>query len=61
MGREVINIAGKALRPGVTTDEIDRILHEALNYYNFPKCVCTSVNEVIYHGKNSILDGSSRW
>lgn len=45
MGREVLDIAGKALRPGVTTDEIDRVVHEAtlerdcypspLNYYNF--------------------------
>jgi len=60
MGREVLDIAGRALRPGVTTDEIDRIVHEAclerdcypspLNYYNFPKSVCTSVNEVICHG-----------
>ena len=57
MGREVLDVAGKAVRPGVTTDEIDRIVHEAcverdcypspLNYYNFPKSVCTSVNEVI--------------
>jgi len=60
MGREVLDVAGKALRVGVTTDEIDRIVHEAcvernvypspLNYYNFPKSVCTSVNEVICHG-----------
>lgn len=60
MGREVLDIAGNALRVGVTTDEIDRIVHEAcierdvypspLNYYNFPKSVCTSVNEVICHG-----------
>lgn len=60
MGREVLDIGGKALRPGVTTDEIDRVVHEAsierscypspLNYYNFPKSVCTSVNEVICHG-----------
>ena len=59
MGREVLDVAGKALRPGVTTDEIDRIVHEAcierdcypspLNYYNFPKSVCTSVNEVIWY------------
>ena len=57
MGREVLDIAGKALRVGVTTDEIDRVVHEAclerdcypspLNYYNFPKSLCTSVNEVI--------------
>uniref|UniRef100_A0A7M5WXM5 Methionine aminopeptidase n=1 Tax=Clytia hemisphaerica TaxID=252671 RepID=A0A7M5WXM5_9CNID len=43
-----------------TTDEIDRIVHEAtierncypspLNYYTFPKSCCTSVNEVICHG-----------
>ena len=54
MGREVLNEGGKALRLGVTTDEIDRVIHEAcmerdcypspLNYYNFPKSVCTSVN-----------------
>ena len=60
MGREVLDVAGKALRPGVTTDEIDRIVHDAcierdcypspLNYYQFPKSVCTSVNEVICHG-----------
>lgn len=45
---------------GVTTDEIDRIVHEAcierdcypspLNYYEFPASCCTSVNEVICHG-----------
>jgi len=60
MGREVLNAGGKALGVGVTTDEIDRVVHEAamerdcypspLNYYNFPKSVCTSVNEVICHG-----------
>ncbi len=47
IGREVLDLAGQAVRPGVTTDEIDRIAHEAcierncypspLNYYNFPK------------------------
>ena len=60
MGREVLDAGGRALRVGVTTDEIDRVVHEAcmerdcypspLNYYNFPKSVCTSVNEVICHG-----------
>jgi methionyl aminopeptidase len=60
IGREVLDIAGNALRVGVTGDEIDRILHEAcmerecypspLNYYNFPKSHCISVNEVICHG-----------
>lgn len=60
MGREVLDAAGHALRVGVTTDEIDRVVHDAclersvypspLNYYNFPKSVCTSINEVICHG-----------
>ncbi|KAJ1830876.1 Methionine aminopeptidase 1 [Coemansia sp. RSA 2711] len=60
LGREVLDIAARAIKVGVTTDEIDRIVHEAtierkaypspLNYYNFPKSVCTSVNEVICHG-----------
>ncbi|CAM9890993.1 unnamed protein product [Ascophyllum nodosum] len=60
VGREVLDVAGKAVRAGVTTDEIDRVTHEAcverdaypspLNYYNFPKSVCTSVNESICHG-----------
>jgi methionyl aminopeptidase len=60
MGRQVLEVAARALRVGVTTDEIDRIVHDAcierdcypspLNYYNFPKSVCTSVNEVICHG-----------
>lgn len=60
LGREVLNEAAKACDVGVTTDEIDRVVHEAcierdcypspLNYYNFPKSCCTSVNEVICHG-----------
>lgn len=52
--------AGKAVRPGVTTDELDRIAHEymvdhgaypsTLGYKGFPKSCCTSLNEVICHG-----------
>jgi methionyl aminopeptidase len=51
---------GKAIVPGVTTDELDRVGHEflcdhgaypsTLGYRNFPKSLCTSVNEVICHG-----------
>ena len=51
LGREVLNEAAKAADVGVTTDELDRIVHEAaierecypspLNYYQFPKSVCT--------------------
>ena len=60
LGREVLDEAAAAITPGITTDEIDRIVHEAtvdrecypspLNYYKFPKSCCTSVNEVICHG-----------
>lgn len=60
LAREVLDEAAKAAAVGVTTDELDRIVHEAaierecypspLNYYKFPKSVCTSVNEVICHG-----------
>src|SRR5690625_4886223 len=51
---------GKAVTPGVTTDELDRIVHEylcdhgaypsTLGYKGFPKSCCTSLNEVICHG-----------
>lgn len=60
LGREILDIAAAAIVPGTTTDEIDEIVHNEtikrgaypspLNYYNFPKSVCTSVNEVICHG-----------
>jgi methionyl aminopeptidase len=60
IGREVLDIAGSVVRAGITCDEIDRIVHEAivergaypspLNYHNFKKSLCTSVNEVICHG-----------
>lgn len=57
---QAMHEAGKAIAPGVTTDELDRIAHEymcdhgaypsSLGYRDFPKSVCTSVNEVVCHG-----------
>src|SRR5215469_13394764 len=51
---------GRHVKPGVTTDEIDRVVHEflidhgaypsTLGYRGFPKSCCTSLNEVICHG-----------
>lgn len=29
MGREILDIAARAAQPGVTTDQIDKIVHEA--------------------------------
>src|SRR5437667_2631433 len=53
-------LAGEHCKPGVTTDEIDRLVHEflcdhgaypsTLGYKGFPKSCCTSLNEVICHG-----------
>jgi len=58
--REVLEACKAAVRPGITTDAIDAIGHEAyiarggypstLNYHSFKKSLCTSVNEVICHG-----------
>lgn len=57
---EVLEVTGAAVAPGVTTDDLDRVAHQAyldrgaypstLNYHGYPKSICTSVNEVICHG-----------
>jgi methionyl aminopeptidase len=57
---EVLQVTGAAVAPGVTTDALDQIAHQAyidrgaypstLNYHGYPKSICTSVNEVICHG-----------
>jgi methionyl aminopeptidase len=51
---------GAVVAPGVSTDEVDRVVHEylvahdaypsTLGYKGFPKSCCTSLNEVICHG-----------
>ncbi|KAJ3998188.1 peptidase M24, structural domain-containing protein [Lentinula boryana] len=60
LSREVLDIAASHVRPGITTDELDEIVHNAtiernaypstMNYRGYPKSVCTSINEVICHG-----------
>ncbi len=57
---QALQLVGKHVAPGITTDELDRIGHEflidngaypsTLGYRHFPKSLCTSVNEVICHG-----------
>jgi methionyl aminopeptidase len=60
MAAETLLGVGDILRPGMTTEEIDRFVHEdtlrrggwpaPLNYHGFPKSVCTSINEIVCHG-----------
>ncbi len=60
VARAVLDTVLGAVRPGITTEALDVIAHEAavergaypspLNYHGFPKSLCTSVNEVICHG-----------
>ncbi len=58
---EVLDVVGEHVRPGVTTDELDRVCYEHIvnvqkaipanvGYRGFPKTVCTSVNHVVCHG-----------
>lgn len=58
--RAALEAVAAHIRPGVTTDELDKVLVKAaverecypspLGYHGYPKSVCTSVNEVICHG-----------
>jgi len=61
LAAQVLDMIGERVRPGVSTEELDRICHEyivdeldavpaPLNYRGFPKSICTSVNHVVCHG-----------
>ncbi|MBN3300248.1 MAP12 aminopeptidase, partial [Amia calva] len=60
LARRILLLAGKSLKVGMTTEEIDFIVHQEtirhnaypspLGYGGFPKSVCTSVNNVVCHG-----------
>ena len=53
-------LAGEMVRPGITTGEIDKAVHDFiisrgakpsfLHYQGYPASVCISVNEVVIHG-----------
>jgi methionyl aminopeptidase len=57
---QAMHAAAAVISPAVTTDDLDRVVHEflidhraypsTLGYRGFPKSCCTSVNEVICHG-----------
>ncbi|MGI8797948.1 MAG: type I methionyl aminopeptidase [Pseudonocardia sp.] len=60
IGTQALEVGGKAVAPGVTTDEVDAVVHEflcdsgaypsTLGYKGYKKSCCTSLNEVICHG-----------
>ena len=60
LARRMLDYAESLAKPGVSTDFIDSmVLKEIIklgaypspvNYYGFPKAICTSVNEVVCHG-----------
>ena len=57
MAAETLLVVGDHLRPGMTTEDINTLVHEdtlarggfpaPLNYRGFPKSVCTSINDVV--------------
>lgn len=60
LARETLEVAGRCVAPGVTTDAIDAVVHDfvvsrgaypsPLGYLRFPKSVSTSVNDILAHG-----------
>jgi methionyl aminopeptidase len=61
LAADVLDMIGEYVKPGVSTDDLDRICHDfivteqnavpaPLNYRGFPKSICTSVNHVVCHG-----------
>ena len=61
LAANVLDMIGEYVKPGVSTEELDRICHKyiveeidaipaPLNYRGFPKSICTSVNHVVCHG-----------
>ena len=60
LAAQAIELAGSLITPGISTNDLDVIVHEflvskgaypsTLGYRGFPKSCCTSVNEIICHG-----------
>src|SRR5690606_37701359 len=61
LAADVLDMIGEHVKPGISTEELDRLCHEYivnvqkavpanLGYKGFPKVICTSVNNVICHG-----------
>jgi methionyl aminopeptidase len=67
---EALNVVKEAVRPGISTDELDSIAEREIRargaipafkgYRNYPKTLCASVNEQVVHGipsKRKLRDG----
>src|SRR3954467_12851470 len=60
VGAEMHEKVREAIRPGITTLELDRVARDVLdrreaksnflNYHGFPAVICTSPNDMIVHG-----------
>ena len=61
LAADVLHMIRPHVKPGVTTNELDKICHDyivqeqnaipaPLNYHGFPKSICTSVNHQVCHG-----------
>jgi len=61
LAAEVLDMIGEHVKPGITTDELDRLCYQHIvehqkaipanvGYNGYPKTVCTSVNHVVCHG-----------
>jgi methionyl aminopeptidase len=61
LAADVLRMIAPHVKPGVTTDELDRLCHDHIvnvqqaipanvGYQGYPKTVCASVNHVVCHG-----------
>jgi methionyl aminopeptidase len=72
LAAETLDFILPYVKPGVTTDELDRLCHgfivdhgatpAPLNYRGFPRSICTSINHVVCHGipgDRRLVDGDT--
>jgi len=60
LAAEVLDMLVPLVKPGVTTEQLDKICHDhivaqgavpaPLGYRGYPKSICTSINHVVCHG-----------
>lgn len=61
LAADVLRMISEHVKPGVTTDELDKLCHDYIvevldaipaniGYHGYPKTVCASVNHVVCHG-----------